>query len=120
MTLMDNGGQQIATGADPADTGADMRIAYATPLPGRRSPTLAGAAVLAGGLGLVFLGGCFLIGALIVTEAARENWMQGLGGMTTSMVVLLCVLYAATFACFAGALTMLVMGTRALLRVLKT
>ena len=60
-------------------------------------------AILVGGLGLVVLGGCFLIGVLIVTEAARENTVQGLGGLTTSMIVLLAVLYVATFACLAGA-----------------
>jgi hypothetical protein len=105
--------------SDTLENLAEPTIPYATPSPRRGSPVMAGSAILLAGLGLVFLGGCFLVGVLIVTEAGRENAMQGLGGMTTPMVVLLCVLYVLAFACFAGALTLLFIGTRALLRLFK-
>jgi hypothetical protein len=107
-----------ASGGPVATASPDTTIAYATPVP-RGSPVTAGAVILLGGLGLVFLGGCFLIGALVVTEAGRENFVQGKGGLTTSMVLLLCVLYLATLGCFAGAVALLVAGTRALLRVVR-
>ena len=98
---------------------AATRLAYATPVP-TGSPVAAGAAVLFGGLGLVLLGGCFLIGVLVSTEVARENTVQGAPGLTPWVVALLCVLYFATFACFLGALILLVKGTRALMRVMRS
>ena len=119
MTRMHDGGPHDTPGEQHVTTSADAQIAYATPSPRGSSPVLAGAAILLGGLGLVGLGGCFLIGVLIVTEAARENQVQGLGGLTTPMVVLLCVLYLAAAACFAGAVTLVVIAIRALLRVFK-
>lgn len=100
-------------------TAVDTRLAYATPAP-TGSPVAAGVALLLGGLGLVFLGGCFLIGVLIATEVARENTVQGAPGLTPWVIVLLCVLYFATFACFLGALLLLVKGTRALMRVVRS
>jgi hypothetical protein len=94
----------------------ESTIAYATPSPRGGSPVLAGAAILLGGLGLIVLGGCFLIGVLIASSAARESAVQGGPGLTPSMILLEIVLYVAAFACFAGAVTMLVIGTRSLLR----
>ena len=94
------------------DNSAEQPIPYATPSPRRASPVMAGSAIL--------LGGCFLIGTLIITEAASERIAAGqVSGMRTGEIVLLCVLYALAFACFAGALTMLFIGTRSLLRVVK-
>ena len=101
-----------------ADAAVETRLSYATPAP-TGSPVAAGAAVLFGGLGLVLLGGCFLIGVLIATEVARENTVQGAPGLTPWVVVLLCVLYFATFACFLGGVVLLVKGTRALMRVTR-
>ena len=97
----------------------NAQIAYATPVP-TGSPVAAGVALMLGGLGLVLLGGCFLIGVLLATEVSRENASQGGPGITTSVVVLLCVLYFAAFACFSGALVLLVKGTRGLLRVVRS
>ena len=119
MARMHDGGQQGVAGGEPVGAAADLRIAYATPPPRAGPNAWAGEAILLGGLGLVFLGGCFLIGALVVTETARENMVQGLGGLTRSMVVLLCVLYLATLACFAGAAALIVTATRALLRMVR-
>ncbi len=99
----------------------DPSIPYATPSRRPGSPVLAGAAILAGGLGLVALGGCFLIGVLMITAQAGATTALGTAaGLNGSQLVLLCVLYVAAFACFAGALVMLLIGTRALLRVLHT
>ena len=103
----------------PVATPAQTRLAYATPAP-TGSPVAAGAAVLFGGLGLVLLGGCFLIGVLAATEVARENTVQGAPGLTPWVITLLCVLYFATFACFLGAVVLLVKGTRALMRVVRS
>ena len=102
-------------------TTLDTPIPYATPSAERRgSPALAGAAVMLGGLGLVLLGGCFLSGVLIVTESSRERVAQGqVGGMGGGEILLLSVLYLMAFLCFAGAGTLVVISTRALLRAFK-
>ena len=100
---------------------ADPAIPYATPSARPSAPVLAGAAILLGGLGLIVLGGCFLIGAMIANLGAAENAAQsgapGSSGLTAGLIVLLGVLYVAAFGCFAGAASLLFMGTRALLRV---
>jgi hypothetical protein len=72
----------------------------------------AGAVILLAALGLVLLGGCFLIGVLLVegpNGAGAPAWPQGL---------LLTTLYVMAFLCFAGALALFVIGLRGLIVVL--
>ena len=102
--------------------GNDPSIPYATPAKRLSSPVFAGAAILLGGLGLVALAGCFLVGVLMINTEANLTQVTAAGtsiGLSASQGVLLCVLYVAAFACFGGAVVMLLAGTRALLRILN-
>ena len=92
-------------------------LAYATADVRPPSPWL-WAVLSAAGLGLVALGGCFLIGVLALYEPnvmfagnAPVDWSEG-------RVLFCAVLYAAAFACFAGAAAVLVPTVRAMLRSL--
>jgi|SRR4051812_12223832 hypothetical protein len=76
------------------------------------------AVILATGLGLIGLGGCFLIGVLsmvainlFVPNARPLTW-------TMATYVLHAVLYLLAFSCFFGAVVFLVMGTRRVLRII--
>ena len=94
-------------------------IPYATPAarPGARA--WAGVGILLGGLALIGLGGCFLIGVLsVVSPGVTFNAPQP-STLTGPQAFLMCVLYALAFACFAGAAVMMVVGTRGLLRVMR-
>jgi hypothetical protein len=79
----------------------------------------AGALLIFGALGLVFLGGCFLIGVQMVvfpqafnTNAAPPpNWPAA-----AYMFVIVC--YVVAFACFGGAVLLFVLATRGLLKAM--
>lgn len=93
----------------------DDAIAYATPvIEGRRPSVMAGAALLTGGLGLVLLGGCFLIGVLLNIQ--RTTVMQT--KFATADVILMTVLYLAAFGCFIGATILIIRGGHGLIRLL--
>lgn len=85
-------------------------LPYATP---DHRPSYVGAAVLClTGLGLIALGGCFLIGILILIDSSRFSptpW-------TARHYILLNVLYTLCFACVAGAVTVLFLGIKRALR----
>jgi hypothetical protein len=90
-----------------------IQIPYATPEPKRPSKTAAAAALLFGGLGLIFLGGCFLIGVLMTWDppligagpsSAKDGWMT-------------VVLLVSTLACFAGAVCLIVLGAKGLIKI---
>ncbi len=70
----------------------------------------AGAVMLFGALGLILLGGCFLIGVLLFTVEVPGAPEQH---------VLLITLYGLAFACFAGALVLLIIGVSGLAKVLR-
>lgn len=90
-------------------------LPYATPAPRTGARAWAGAAIVFGGMALVLLGGCFLIGVLgIVVNTPAAG-----GKLTGSQWGLMLVLYAMAFICFTGAAVMIVIGTRGLLRVLR-
>jgi hypothetical protein len=89
-------------------------LPYATPSPQRRPSALAGAALLAGGLGLILLGGCFLVGVMMITERAKFF----LSPLTPSNIILISVLYVVAFACFIGAALLVVIAARGLIRLL--
>ena len=94
-------------------------LPYAMPAPRLGARAWAGAAILAGGLGLVALGGCFLIGVLSIVSAASFTGNNPPRALTPPQLALMTVLYLLAFSCFAGALTLLFVGTRALLRVMN-
>jgi hypothetical protein len=91
-------------------------LTYATPTPPRGTRVGAGFALVFGGLGLVILGGCFLIGVLIINQAHQISGNP----LGFSDVVLQCVLYVSALASFGGAGWILILATRGLLAVLRT
>ena len=77
-------------------------LSYATP---SRTGGAAGVgfALIFGGLGLIFLCGCFLIGILILNNlAAGISFNAVPRGMTPGQILLAVVLYLAAFGCFGG------------------
>ena len=97
----------------------DALLPYAIPAPRPGARAWAGAAIVFGGLGLVGLGGCFLIGVLsmVTPPAFASVTMQS--RLTPAQMVLMTTLYVLAFACFAGGAALLFIGTRALLRVMN-
>ena len=98
-------------------TSNDAPLAYATPIRGGPSPVWAGFWVLAGGLGMVFLGGCFCLGILLLVTNAMNNGFHSPVAWTSRDTLLMVVLYAVAFACFAAGAVMLVAAVRKLLAV---
>jgi hypothetical protein len=73
--------------------------------------------IVAGGLGLIVLGGCFLYGVLELVKPHAFN--AGLNeGASVAVSVLLIILYVMAFACFAGAAVLLAIGLWGLTRIL--
>lgn len=70
-----------------------------------------GAAVLMiGGLGLIFLGGCFTVGIMIMTDAlSHVQWTRG-------MYTLYTIVYVMAFACFLGGTPLIYLAARRVLR----
>jgi hypothetical protein len=84
----------------------------------------AGAVLVLAGLGLILLGGCFLLGIYGILHPeffGTPPPPNPLGIRVTSVAdeFLNLTLYAAAFACFAGAAVLTVKGSRGLLRVLN-
>lgn len=111
----------VTAPTDMAPPAIDPRheIAYATPVPRSPPRAAAGWAIIFGGLGLVLLGGCFLIGVLLLVSQ-NFNGATGPKVLTVPEYGLMIVLYILAFASFAGAAAMLVVGTHALLRILRS
>ena len=86
-------------------------LGYATPSRGAGSSAGVGFALMFGGLGLVFLGGCFLVGVLILHNVSAFN----AASLSEGQVFLLCVLYLAAFACFGGAVWLIGLSVRHML-----
>lgn len=96
---------------------AAAHLPYASPAASPRGPKVwAGALFLATALGLVALGGCFLIGAMcllapeLLVANARVVW-------TPRTYLLLATLYLLAFAAVAGAVVLFFLGVRTLLRI---
>ena len=96
-------------------------LAYASFAPPRVGPRAwAGAAILAAGVILVGLGGCFLIGVMIAVNSSASFGNPGSqAAMSGANLMLSTVLYLLAFACFGGAATLLFFGTRGLLRLMR-
>lgn len=87
----------------------EPRIEYATPSPGGRSYWPA--AIFCGtGLGLIGLGGCFLIGVMIMTNAG--NTVMAASTPTPPALLLLITLFLMAFVCFISAAAMIYQGVQ--------
>ena len=81
-----------------------------TPRVGGASPNTAAGLLLLGGLGLLFLGGCFCIGILSTLSDPYRG---------TPTVVFQSLLYLIVLACISGAALLLYLAVRGLLRVMQ-
>src|SRR5687768_11442193 len=96
-------------------------VGYATPLPARQpARTFAAAVILFGGLALVVLAGCFLIGILLTIKQVGPNGMVQQLPLSAAEIAFIAVLSALALAALGGAVTLLFLGTRALLRVTQS
>ncbi len=78
----------------------------------------AGAVIVAGGLGLIVLGGCFLCGVLELVRSTEIH--AGFREEPSSAVsTLVIVLYAMAFLCFLGAALLLACGLLGLTRIMR-
>ena len=77
-----------------------------------------GGLLLGGGLGLIVLGGCFLIGIWIMIGAHALDG-PNTGNWSSQSFILMLVLYAFAFACLLGAAILIIAATRALLGLIK-
>jgi hypothetical protein len=94
-------------------------LTYEIPAGRPRSRTWAAVAILLGGLALVGLGGCFLIGVMIIIEPQSFFGPLAKAPLTGREIAFVAILCALAIACFAAAALMLFLGTRALLRVTR-
>ena len=94
-----------------------MPLAYSTDAPRHGVRVWAAAVILLGGLGLLALGGCFLIGVMAM-------YTNGFFGQQSAPVlgrgghILIGVLYLLSFASFAGAAVVIAAGLRGLLAII--
>ena len=104
---------------EPSATSTQPReLPYAMPVPSYANKVMAGAAIVLAGLALMVVGGCFLIGVMIVSNRGFNATMAQ-QPMNKASVVLLGVLYVlAGISFFFGALVLL-SGLRALFRVMR-
>jgi hypothetical protein len=91
-------------------------LAYATPAISHKPSSVGLWILMFGGLGLIFLGGCFTIGILfMLTNDIDDNALV----WRTRSYVFHIVLYLLAFACFAGGASLIVMAVRGVFRHLK-
>ena len=96
----------------------DATVPYATPMTAHR-PAGRGwlaTAILFGGLGLVVLGGCFLLGVMTVVSPMGWSPPDQLTGGQTIFVL---ILYVFAFACLLGAATLIAIAVRQFLRLIN-
>jgi hypothetical protein len=94
----------------------DPSLSYAVAEPSFTQRIWAGVAIVFAGLGLVVLGGCFLIGVMLLsTDGFGAN--ASAVPLTRAALLLILVLYALAFVCFGCAVLVIVAGLRALFKV---
>jgi len=92
-------------------------LSYAPEPPRHGAKVFAAAVIVAAGLALIALGGCFMIGILMLLGGPKFG---GAGTTwTTATYVYMCTLYALAFACFGAAIALILMGLRSLFAVLR-
>ena len=99
-----------------------VEIAYAVPEPRAGAKVWAAAVIIGAGLALVVLGGCFLVGVMIILSGnigvmgpmgpSKPSW-------PISVYVYLAVLYLLAFTCFGSAVLLIVSGLKNLYRILR-
>src|SRR3954469_9816531 len=94
-----------------------LDLPYAQPAPSYGHKVFAGVAILLAELGLIVLGGCFLIGVMIVSNRGFDPRLANVP-LAPPSVLLMIVLYALAGISFAAATLVLLAGLRALFRVM--
>lgn len=100
-----------------ATTSSLAAVPYATPA-APRGAAWAGLAIVLGGLALIVLGGCFLIGAMLTINGDPFSGIAPPSPLTGAQNLFLAIMYVLAAVCVAGAAVMLVAGTRGLLRIM--
>lgn len=100
-------------------TSIKVPLAYATDAPRPASRVGAAVALVGAGIALVLLGGCFLIGILILVKAPVGGLPGTVPPLTPSQVGLMVALYALASVCLIGALVLFVAGARSLIRIAR-
>ena len=120
MTPMPEAAENVIAVPDPLGqmqppSPRDLVLTYAQPQrpPGRLA---AGVFIMLAGLALVGLGGCFLIGVLLIYKPALAAFGPATP-ITAGTNVLIGILYLLAFACFGGALLLIITATRVLLAI---
>jgi hypothetical protein len=96
-----------------------VQIEYAMPTPTYGQKVGAGIAILLAGLGLTVLGGCFLVGVMLMSANGFNNTTPP-QPLNSSELVLLYILYVLAFISFVGAVFIFLAGIRSLLRVMRS
>ena len=102
-------------------------LSYATvsQIPSRGPRVWAAAIIMLTALGLIVVGGCFMIGIMIINDPHAAFGGGGGGGppasmtLTTGDLILEVVLYVLSFGCFGGAIALMLLGIRWLRRVIQ-
>ena len=98
---------------------SNVELVYEAPAPPARSGTLAAFGLMAGGLFMVVMGGCFCIGILITFQHIGFSGAPQQLPMTPGDWVFTGVLSLLALASFGGAVVLIMLGTKALLRITR-
>ena len=99
---------------------ATETLTYATPGAARPPRTAPLAVIMLTGLGLIALGGCFLIGVMVIIHPTTFQGTPVTAPLSFPEIVFIIALSLLAIGSFAGAIVLLVIGTRGLLRILHT
>ena len=91
-------------------------LPYATPDQPRGPRVIAASMIVVAALGLVALGGCFLIGVMLLVTG---GFNAAPPSHTLSAYVLMGVLYVLAFSSFGGSVALFVTGIRALMIIVR-
>ena len=111
---------QSSRSSNMTDAVDSSAIPYASPVPKSGPRVWAGVVITFAGLCLIFLGGCFLIGVLLLV-----NPQLALSGAaappptTVGSFTLMATLYLLAFGCFAGAVAVLLAGLKSLFAIMR-
>jgi len=93
---------------------AQTSLSYATPIARSGSPTAAASVIAFIGLGMIVLGGCFLIPLAMPLMDAKAA-----GFISPTTIPIMLVLYALAFTCFGVAAWLLFIAVRRLISVMR-
>ncbi|MDB5333245.1 MAG: hypothetical protein JWP03_4396 [Phycisphaerales bacterium] len=101
------------------NTADTSTIPYASPMPRSASRVWAGVFIAFAGLCLIVLGGCFLIGVLLLVHPQLAFNGTSPAPATVGGFALMAVLYLLAFCCFAGAVAVLIAGLKTLFAIVR-